>query len=51
MAWVIGTSRAHAILRSVHDDFMLNFGVYAISFFPPLNAEKATENPGSLLVK
>ena len=51
MAWVMGKSKAHAILRSVQDASMLNSGVYATVVSPPFKVKKATENPGSLLVK
>lgn len=40
MAWVIGTPRAQAILRSVRDDSKLNSGVYAIGQSPPFKTQK-----------
>jgi len=38
MAWVIGTFRAHAILRNVLDDLDDSSGVYAIGK-PPFDAK------------
>jgi hypothetical protein len=48
MAWVIGTPRAQAILRSVRDDSKLNSGVYAIGQSPPLKRKKPL--PGGQMV-
>jgi hypothetical protein len=41
MAWVIGTFKAHAILRNVLDDFDDSSGVYAIGK-PPFDAKRHT---------
>jgi hypothetical protein len=53
MAWVIGTPRAQAILRSVRDDSKLNSGVYAIDHSPPFKTQKTIcrRANGSLIVE
>jgi hypothetical protein len=49
MPWVMGRSMAHAILRSVRDDFRLNSGVYAMAFSPPFKTKKPLAGNGKWL--
>jgi hypothetical protein len=53
IAWVIGTPRPQAILRSVRDDSKLNSGVYAIGRSPPFKTQKTIcrRTNGPLLLK